>query len=174
MTRLSNSSTIAAAAGISMASPASGITAGQGREADGQHKELGHQGAGPAASENPANRKRATAKSQTENASSSPSVKTAPQKESTGAPVRSWVPYQTAAASSAAASRATTTAMTRIARGPTAPAGAAGPSAGVSGRSVPRESPRARLRDHRRDFAGSSRDLQGFTGGLDTLAHYRT
>ena len=46
MTRLSNRSTIAVRAGTSMASPASRIAAGQGRETNGQHEELGHQGPG--------------------------------------------------------------------------------------------------------------------------------
>lgn len=76
-------------------------------------------------------------------------MKTAPQKERTGAPDTSWKPYQPAATSRAVASSAVTIAMTVIpaGRGP----GSIGPVPGT-------------------ESAGS----EGFTGGLDTLAPYRT
>ena len=87
-------------------------------------------------------------------------MNTAPQKESTGAPVSSWLPYQTAATSSAVASSATMIAITRMpegragAPGPEPPAGLLPGSTG----SAPRLS------------AGS----EGSSGALDTLAQYRT
>ncbi|CAH0327759.1 hypothetical protein SRABI128_06434 [Microbacterium sp. Bi128] len=97
-----------------------------------------------------------------------------------GAPVRSWVPYQTAATSSAVASSATTTAMTTIPRGRTRPLPGASPGFGsefasggppaFSGRLSPGFS-----RGFSPGFSPAfSRGSSGFTGGLDTLAHYRT
>src|SRR6478672_1215600 len=102
----------------------------------------------------PRKRKWLTAKSHAENASSRPRVKTAPQKDRTGAPVSSWNPYQPAATSSAAASRAVTTDTTVIPAGLAAGAGTGPPAFGPPGCGS----------------AGSA----GFTGGLDTLAPYRT
>src|SRR5919205_2111019 len=120
ITRLSNSRTMAVAAGISIAAPATGsppVSVGKpmvstnscatSAPARGQRK--------------PRNRNTATAYSHEAKVKSRPSVKTAPQKDMTGAPLTNWKPYQTAAPSRAVASAATIPEITAMARGRAGP-----------------------------------------------------
>ena len=83
------------------------VTAGQGREADGQHKQLGHQRTRPRPAEARGTGSRQRQRARRRRPAAAPSVNTAPQKDSTGAPVTSWMPYQPAATSRAVASAAT-------------------------------------------------------------------
>ena len=136
------------------------LTAGERRESDGQHKQLGHQRPRPRPAESPEEEIRQRQKARLKRTGAAPSVKTAPQKDRTGAPVVSWKPYQPAATSRAVASAATI---------PGDHGDGAGPDAGSS-RVRPAEARTVR----QPAAAGSANGSEGFSGGLDTLAPYRT
>lgn len=89
-------------------------------------------------------------------------MKTAPQKERTGAPVTNWVAYQAATARRAVASVATITDRT------TTTAGREARGSDESGRG---DGPEASAEPGSR---GSGVEAEWSSGGLDTLAPYRT